>query len=339
MRRIARFFFWFAGFPLQRWRLLRLLGARQIPLGLHRSSSMSVQPSGRLALGSSIVVGRRTRVSIPDGATLKLGSSTWIGDDCEIGVDSMVAIGDHTSLQHRSIVLGDISIGAGCLFGPNFYASSSIHRFEDVPYLPIRDQDALMPDEALHRARSSPISIGEDCWIGINVVVSPGVTVGRGCVIGANSVVTRDLPPYSIAAGAPAKVLRKRHDFYPPPSLQASNAQDIPYFYSGFEQYDSKKLDANGTSSLEGWRAQHEFVLAMSANAGDILQLHVEAACAGKLTHGAQNFDLSKERLILNFQPHMSNTGFLNFKWSPATDGSMAACHIVVIAATMMQQQ
>lgn len=54
-----------------------------------------------------------------------------------------------------------------------------------------------------------PITIGSDCWLGGGVVVCAGVTIGKGCVIGAGSVVTRDVPDYSLAAGNPAKVLKK----------------------------------------------------------------------------------------------------------------------------------
>ena len=60
---------------------------------------------------------------------------------------------------------------------------------------------------ALHRWRG--VTIGNNVWIGRNAVVTPGVSIGDGSVIGANSVVTRDIPPNSLAAGAPARVIRK----------------------------------------------------------------------------------------------------------------------------------
>jgi acetyltransferase-like isoleucine patch superfamily enzyme len=54
-----------------------------------------------------------------------------------------------------------------------------------------------------------PVRIGDDCWIGGNVIILPGVTIGKGCTIGAGSVVTKDVPEYSVAIGSPAKVVRK----------------------------------------------------------------------------------------------------------------------------------
>jgi len=53
------------------------------------------------------------------------------------------------------------------------------------------------------------VYIGEDCWLGGNVIILPGVTVGRGSTIGAGSVVTKDIPPFHVAAGNPARILRK----------------------------------------------------------------------------------------------------------------------------------
>lgn len=54
----------------------------------------------------------------------------------------------------------------------------------------------------------APITIGEDCWLGGNVIVLPGVTIGRGCTIGAGSVVTKDIPPFTVAVGNPARVIK-----------------------------------------------------------------------------------------------------------------------------------
>jgi acetyltransferase-like isoleucine patch superfamily enzyme len=53
-----------------------------------------------------------------------------------------------------------------------------------------------------------PVFIGDDCWIGGNVVILPGVRIGEGCTIGAGSVVTKDIPPFSVAVGSPCKVIK-----------------------------------------------------------------------------------------------------------------------------------
>lgn len=54
-----------------------------------------------------------------------------------------------------------------------------------------------------------PIFIGDDCWIGGDVIILPGVRIGEGCTIGAGSVVTRDVPPFSVAVGSPCRVVRR----------------------------------------------------------------------------------------------------------------------------------
>jgi acetyltransferase-like isoleucine patch superfamily enzyme len=77
--------------------------------------------------------------------------------------------------------------------------TDSSHRYDD-PEQPVPWQGFTT---------KGPTRIGNNCWLGANVVVTSGVTIGERCVIGANSVVTRDIPAFSVAAGAPAKVLRK----------------------------------------------------------------------------------------------------------------------------------
>ena len=56
---------------------------------------------------------------------------------------------------------------------------------------------------------AKPVTIGNDCWFGANVVICPGVTIGEGAVVGANSTVTKDVPPYTIVVGNPAKVIKE----------------------------------------------------------------------------------------------------------------------------------
>lgn len=84
--------------------------------------------------------------------------------------------------------------------GPDVVIMTTAHAFENSE-IPIRLQGALP---------INPIIIEDDVWIGTRVVILPGVKIGKGSVIGANSLVTKDVEPYSIMGGIPAKYIRKR---------------------------------------------------------------------------------------------------------------------------------
>ena len=134
---------------------------------------------GRLELGIGVVLeplvwltgGDSGRISLGDGALINIGVLIAAVDRVEIGANTMIA--------------------NGCV------VTDANHRFDD-PMVPLTHQGFTS---------KGPTIIGNDCWLGANVVVTSGVTVGERCVIGANSVVTSDLPAYSVAAGSPAKVI------------------------------------------------------------------------------------------------------------------------------------
>ena len=96
---------------------------------------------------------------------------------------------------------GGIEIGSNVLIGPHCIIQSQNHVFEDVTK-PICLQGYVR----------KPVKIEDDCWIGARVIILPGVHIGRGSVIGAGSVVTKSIPPYSVAVGSPARVIRSRLD-------------------------------------------------------------------------------------------------------------------------------
>ncbi|KAK0522529.1 hypothetical protein OC834_002680 [Tilletia horrida] len=93
----------------------------------------------------------------------------------------------------------DIYIGNGVLFGPNCQLYGATHSTSLV------ERDTLLE-------RALPIHIKDDCWLGGGVLVMAGVTIGQGCTIGAGAVVTKDIPPFSIAVGNPARVVRHLTD-------------------------------------------------------------------------------------------------------------------------------
>jgi len=121
-----------------------------------------------------------------------------------------IYLGDNVSLGMRPTLLAShstIRIGDNVMFGPEVTIRGGNHRF-DVVGLPIRSVT-----EAMKRAEDDlGVVIEEDVWVGGRSTILHGVTIGRGCVIGAGSVVTKSIPAYSVAAGVPAKVIRRRWD-------------------------------------------------------------------------------------------------------------------------------
>lgn len=215
------------------WNLLRNLG--------HLFRRRHVSPGAWLIVDGSITIGRDAsissgcRITVPADARLTLGARTWLARGVEVDVLNGIHIGDRASVQRNGSLIGDVTIGRSCVIAPNFFASSGRHYFDLWPELPIKVQDQrVATDSRLARAHSRPVVIEDDCWIGVNVVLAPGVRIGRGSVIGANSVVTHDVAPYSVAAGNPARVLRGRLGYQPKRELDGSKVGDLPYFHSGF---------------------------------------------------------------------------------------------------------
>jgi galactoside O-acetyltransferase len=114
-----------------------------------------------------------------------------------ITLGKRVGIGKDTTIDASDG--GTISIGNDCLIGPFVLIRAADHKFDD-PTVPI-----LMQGH-----NPGVIIIEDDCWIAGHVTITRNVTIGRGSVIGANSVVTKNIPPYSIAAGNPAVVIKSR---------------------------------------------------------------------------------------------------------------------------------
>jgi len=162
--------------------------------------------------------------------SMKIGSNVVILQGSEFNAD-IIQIGNDTSLQRYSKIFGTVKIGSYNILGPNLFISSTTHQFALSPILNLRDQDEM---QIRDKIEGKKVVIGEDCWLGINVVVMPGITIGKGCVVGANSVVTKDVAPYNVVAGIPAKVISKRLNFTPPKEIKPCD-EHVPYFYEGFK--------------------------------------------------------------------------------------------------------
>lgn len=117
---------------------------------------------------------------------------------CDFGTN--IEIGDYFYANYNCTILdtAKVTIGSRVLFGPNVTISTAGHPIHPEARNPIYDY-----------CFGIGITIGDDVWIGANVVVLPGVHIGNNVVIGAGSVVTKDIPDDVIAVGNPCKVLRK----------------------------------------------------------------------------------------------------------------------------------
>jgi acetyltransferase-like isoleucine patch superfamily enzyme len=139
---------------------------------------------GRLQIGPQTLFEPGVWITAPDQARVRIGSGCFLNMGVMVAAMNLVEIGDH------------------CMFANGSFISDGGHRFDDL--------ERPVPWQGF--TTRGPTRVQDNVWCGANVVITSGVTVGRRSVIGANSVVTEDIPPFSIAAGAPARVIRSIGD-------------------------------------------------------------------------------------------------------------------------------
>ncbi|KAK6217794.1 hypothetical protein LQW54_003303 [Pestalotiopsis sp. IQ-011] len=142
------------------------------------------------------------------------GEEVWCDAPIKMDYGHNVKFGDNVYVNSGSTWIDTclISVGARTLIGPNCSFYSGTH-----PVDPTIRNGTKGPETG------KPLTIGEDCWFGGNCIVLPGVTIGKGVVVGAGSVVTKDVPPYHVVAGNPAKVIRSIEPSVVPHALPGSS--------------------------------------------------------------------------------------------------------------------
>lgn len=236
------------------------------------ASGVTIDIQGSFTYGNNCVIGKNAVITVPGTGSFKLGTHCYLGRYVEVGPSGKIAIGDDTSIQDRSVLLGDVTIGDNCLLSYNVYISSGRHYFDLKPWCLIKDQDNFVAEDVtLASSHSRPVIVEDDCLIGINAVIMPGITIGKGAVIGANSVVTKDVEPYSVVAGTPAKVIKNRLKFSPPKEITYSTPQDLPYFYSGFKATQASQLTATARGGIQAASRFIIFLETMGANSIHLL--------------------------------------------------------------------
>jgi len=149
--------------------------------------------------GKHSVIRRSTRMDVVPFNKFELGDFSTIEDFCTInnGVGHVI-IGYESRIGMSNVIIGPVTIGNAVIFAQNIVMSGLNHSYEDIT-LPISKQ----------KESTALIIIEDECWIGANAVITAGVTIGKHSVIAAGSVVTKNIPPYSVAVGNPARVIKQ----------------------------------------------------------------------------------------------------------------------------------
>jgi acetyltransferase-like isoleucine patch superfamily enzyme len=152
---------------------------------------------------SGVVINRPRFVHIGDHVRIKKDTNINLHPKDRKSKEGILFIGNNVSISGGCVIsaFSSIIIEENVLIGPNVMIIDNTRKPGDIHH-PIKDQEVEI----------GPVRIGADSWIAYNACILPNVTIGRHCTIGALSLVNCDIPPYSVAVGAPAKVV-KRYDF------------------------------------------------------------------------------------------------------------------------------
>lgn len=149
--------------------------------------------------GKNAIIRRYAKLDVLPFNSFSVGANSIIEDFATInnGVGD-ISIGEHTMIGRGNVLIGPVNIGNRVMLAPNIVISGLNHGYEEVNVSPSNQP-----------VTTQTINIKDDVWIGANSVITAGVTIGKHAVVGAGSVVTKDVPDFSIAAGNPAKIIKK----------------------------------------------------------------------------------------------------------------------------------
>lgn len=162
-----------------------------------------IKGGSRIRFGDNILIERDVMlIADAPNSFIEIGSGTWLFYHCMLNTSGgWIEIGNDCTVNSFAVLYGNggLDIGNGVRIAPHVIIAAMNHIFED-PDMPIWKQGI----------KAEGIKIEDDVWIGAGAKILDGVTIGRGSVIGAGAVVTKNIPPYSVAAGVPARVIKKR---------------------------------------------------------------------------------------------------------------------------------
>ena len=149
--------------------------------------------------GKGAKIRRRTRIDVFPWKRFEIGKLTTIEDFCTINNGSGdVILGDRVRVGIGSVIIGPVRMCHGSGLGQHVFVAGFSHGFADGT-----------KNSSVQPLTIKPTVIEDEAHVGANSVVVAGVTIGKRCQVGAGSVVTKDIPPFSVAVGNPAKVIKR----------------------------------------------------------------------------------------------------------------------------------
>ena len=154
----------------------------------------------RVKFGTGCIITGRENITIGNNANIMHNACLYahnnseltIGENFDCNMNVILGAADH----------GKLIIGDNCMVGPNVVIRSSNHEYRQKD-VPIKDQGHT----------GGTIILEDDVWIASTAVIVPNVRIGKGAIVGAGAVVTKDVEPYTLVAGVPAKVIREKENF------------------------------------------------------------------------------------------------------------------------------
>lgn len=149
--------------------------------------------------GKHSVIHRSARMDTPPYRKFSLGDYSVIESfACINNAVGDIIIGDHTRIGLHNTIIGPVTIGCHVNLAQGITVTALNHNFED--------SDKRIDEQGVS---TTPVTIEDDIWIGANAVILPGVTIGNHSVVAAGAVVTKNVPPHSLVAGVPAKIIKQ----------------------------------------------------------------------------------------------------------------------------------
>jgi len=142
----------------------------------------------------------------PLNSTNKIAKTCWINKD--VTFHSNITVGDYTHLNQGDYIFSDVQIGNYCSIAVNVIIGGDEHNIDTLSQFTFRNINRKAEQKHLNKETI----IESDVWIGAGAIIKKGIKIGTGAVVGSGSVVTKDVPPFAIVVGVPARILRYRFE-------------------------------------------------------------------------------------------------------------------------------